>query len=118
MTPTEFALWLNGALGVMGDAPTGEQMAKIREKLGETIGQLTADRLLERAEEAARLDKTRRDWEKELNFLRAQMAEQAAKVRAAPAGPSIPPVLELPESPTLDSLGSLLRPAAKATPTA
>ena len=79
MTPTEFALWLNGALGVVGDAPTGEQMAKIREKLGETIGQLTADRLLERAEEAARLDKTRRARGNELLSLKAQMAKQAAK---------------------------------------
>jgi phospholipase/lecithinase/hemolysin len=79
MTPTEFALWLNGALGVMDDQPTPEQMAKIREKLGETIGQLTADRLLERAEEAARLDRTRRDREKELYSLKEQMAKQAAK---------------------------------------
>lgn len=92
MTPTEFALWLNGALGVMDDQPTSEQMAKIREKLGETIGQLTADRLLERAEEAVRLvDKSRRDREKEPHALKAQMAKQA--------------------------LGSLLRPATKATPT-
>lgn len=79
MTPTEFVLWLNGALGVMDDTPTGEQMAKIREKLGETIGQLTADRLLERAEEAARLDKVRRDREKELSFLKEQMAKHMAK---------------------------------------
>lgn len=78
MTPTEFVLWLNGALGVMDDTPTGEQMAKIREKLGETIGQLTADRLLERAEEAARLDKARRDREKELSFLKEQMARHMA----------------------------------------
>ncbi len=56
MTPTEFVLWLNGAMGVMGDTPTPEQMVKIREQLGEVIGKITADRLLERAEEQARKD--------------------------------------------------------------
>lgn len=47
MTPTEFVLWLNGAMGVMGDTPTPEQMVKIREQLGEVIGKITADRLLD-----------------------------------------------------------------------
>lgn len=40
----------------MDDTPTPEQMAKIRDKLGEAIGKITADRLLERAEEQARKD--------------------------------------------------------------
>lgn len=48
MTPTEFVLWLNGASGLLdeGEAPSPEQWARIREKLGEAIGQITADRLL------------------------------------------------------------------------
>lgn len=58
-TPTEFVLWLNGALGVMDDTPTPEQMAKIREKISEAIGKITADRLLERADEQIKLDKDR-----------------------------------------------------------
>ena len=59
ITPTEFVLWLNGALGVMDDTPTPEQMAKIREKMSEAIGKITADRLLERADEQIKLDKER-----------------------------------------------------------
>lgn len=59
-TPTEFVLWLNGASGVMGpDGPNGEQWARIQEKLGEAIGKITADRLLERADEQIKLDKDR-----------------------------------------------------------
>lgn len=50
-TPTEFVLWLNGAAGVMGEAPTPEQWVAIKEKLGESLGFLAAKKLLERAEE-------------------------------------------------------------------
>ncbi len=50
-TPTEFVLWLNGAAGVMGDAPTPEQWVVIKEKMGESLGFLAAKKLLERAEE-------------------------------------------------------------------
>lgn len=71
MTPTEFVLWLNGALGVMGDTPTPEQMAKIRDKLGEAIGKITADRLLERADEQVKRDKDRA--EKAAEMAKAQM---------------------------------------------
>ena len=50
-TPTEFVLWLNGAAGVMGDAPTPEQWTAIKEKMGESLGFLAAKKLLERAED-------------------------------------------------------------------
>ena len=50
-TPTEFVLWLNGAAGVMGEAPTPEQWGAIKEKLNESLGFLAAKKLLERAEE-------------------------------------------------------------------
>ena len=50
-TPTEFVLWLNGAAGVMGEAPTPEQWGAIKEKMGESLGFLAAKKLLERAEE-------------------------------------------------------------------
>lgn len=73
MTPTEFVLWLNGALGVMGDTPTPEQMAKIRDKLGEAIGKITADRLLERADEQVKRDKERARKEEEMAKAKAQM---------------------------------------------
>lgn len=72
-TPTEFVLWLNGALGVMDDTPTPEQMTKIREKLGETIGKITADRLLERADEQVKRDKERAEKEAEMAKVQAQM---------------------------------------------
>ena len=50
-TPTEFVLWLNGAAGVMGEAPTPEQWEAIKEKMNESLGFLAAKKLLERAEE-------------------------------------------------------------------
>jgi len=50
-TPTEFVLWLNGAAGVMGEAPTPEQWEAIKEKMGESLGFLAAKKLLERAED-------------------------------------------------------------------
>ena len=68
-TPTEFVLWLNGAAGVMGEAPTPEQWEAIKEKLNESLGFLAAKRLLERAE-----DQVVRDREIELK--RAAAIEQ------------------------------------------
>mgnify|MGYP000897201284 CR=1 FL=1 len=68
-TPTEFVLWLNGAAGVMGEAPTPEQWEVIKEKMNESLGFLAAKRLLERAE-----DQVVRDRENELK--RAAAVEQ------------------------------------------
>lgn len=68
-TPTEFVLWLNGAAGVMGEAPTPEQWEAIKEKMNESLGFLAAKRLLERAE-----DQVVRDRESELK--RAAAIEQ------------------------------------------
>lgn len=68
-TPTEFVLWLNGAAGVMGEAPTPEQWEAIKEKLNESLGFLAAKKLLERAE-----DQVVRDREIELR--RATAVEQ------------------------------------------
>ena len=50
-TPTEFVLWLNGAAGVVGEAPTPEQWEAIKEKMNESLGFLAAKKLLERAED-------------------------------------------------------------------
>lgn len=68
-TPTEFVLWLNGAAGVMGEAPTPEQWETIKEKMNESLGFLAAKKLLERAE-----DQIVRDRENELK--RAAAVEQ------------------------------------------
>jgi len=68
-TPTEFVLWLNGAAGVMGEAPTPEQWEAIKEKMNESLGFLAAKKLLERAE-----DQIVRDRESELK--RAAAVEQ------------------------------------------
>lgn len=68
-TPTEFVLWLNGAAGVMGEAPTPEQWGAIKEKMNESLGFLAAKKLLERAE-----DQVVRDRESELR--RAAAIEQ------------------------------------------
>lgn len=68
-TPTEFVLWLNGAAGVMGDAPTPEQWETIKEKMGESLGFLAAKKLLERAE-----DQIVRD--REIDLKRAAAIEQ------------------------------------------
>ena len=69
ITPTEFVLWLNGAAGVMGEAPTSEQWEAIKEKMNESLGFLAAKKLLERAE-----DQIVRDREIELK--RAAAIEQ------------------------------------------
>lgn len=68
-TPTEFVLWLNGAAGVMGDAPTPEQWVVIKEKMGESLGFLAAKKLLERAEEQVVRDR-------EADLKRAAAVEQ------------------------------------------
>lgn len=77
-TPTEFVLWLNGALGVMDDTPTPEQMAKIREKMSEAIGKITADRLLERADEQIKLDQERMEKDLKLQAMREHAKSQLA----------------------------------------
>ena len=68
-TPTEFVLWLNGAAGVMGEAPTPEQWEAIKEKMGESLGFLAAKKLLERAEEQVVRDR-------EADLKRAAAVEQ------------------------------------------
>ena len=139
MTPTEFVLWLNGALGVMGDTPTPEQMAKVRDKLGEAIGKITADRLPERADEQVKRDKERAEKEAEMAKAKAQMQAQmqammsqrlaqtdayAAKINeysqtlsagvgGLPPGTIIGKASSSPK-PSGGIFGSLLRPAAKA----
>lgn len=71
-TPTEFVLWLNGAAGVMGDAPTPEQWVAIKEKMGESLGFLAAKKLLERAEEQVVRDR-------EADIKRAAAVEQMSR---------------------------------------
>lgn len=78
-TPTEFVLWLNGASGVMGpDGPNGEQWARIQEKLGEAIGKITADRLLERADEQIKVDQERLEKDLKMQAMREQAKSQMA----------------------------------------
>ena len=75
MKPVEFVLWLNGAAELVGDQPpTPEQWAIMREKLGEAVGELVADRLLERAEEVLRADELRK---KERTEIMSQMFRMA-----------------------------------------
>jgi hypothetical protein len=50
-TPTEFVLWLNGAVSVMNDYPTPDQWAAIKRKLNESVGFLATSKLMERAED-------------------------------------------------------------------
>lgn len=71
-TPTEFVLWLNGAAGVVGDAPTPEQWVAIKEKMGESLGFLAAKKLLERAEEQVVRDR-------EVDLKRAAAIEQMSR---------------------------------------
>lgn len=131
MTPTEFVLWLNGALGVMDDTPTPEQMAKVRDKLGEAIGKITADRLLERADEQVRRAEKEAEMTKAMVQMQAEMTKALAQQLSG--GPTVKfneyaqmvevasgtIIASAPTRPTKSGglLGSLLRPAAKATPT-
>lgn len=82
-TPTEFVLWLNGASGVMGpDGPNGEQWARIQEKLGEAIGKITADRLLERADEQIKVDQERLEKDLKVQAMREQAQNHMAAMMA------------------------------------
>ena len=82
-TPTEFVLWLNGATGLLGDeAPSPEQWARIQEKLGEAIGKITADRLLERADEQIKLDQDRLEKDLKVQAMREQAKSQMAAMMA------------------------------------
>ena len=84
-TPTEFVLWLNGAAGVMGEAPTPEQWGAIREKLNESLGFLAAKKLLERAEEQVVRDRElalRRDAAVEQMKRHAQFNADIARYQA------------------------------------
>ena len=77
-TPTEFVLWLNGAAGVMGDAPTPEQWEAIKEKMNESLGFLAAKKLLERAEDQIVRDReieAKRKEEAQMAKLQAEMAK-------------------------------------------
>jgi hypothetical protein len=57
------------------DGPNGEQWARIQEKLGEAIGKITADRLLERADEQIKVDQER--LEKDLKAQEAREKQMA-----------------------------------------
>ena len=77
-TPTEFVLWLNGAAGVMGEAPTPEQWEAIKEKMDESLGFLAAKKLLERAEDQIVRDReieAKRKEEAQMAKLQAEMAK-------------------------------------------
>ena len=77
-TPTEFVLWLNGAAGVMGEAPTPEQWEAIKEKMNESLGFLAAKKLLERAEDQIVRDReieSKRKEEAQMTKLQAEMAK-------------------------------------------
>lgn len=77
-TPTEFVLWLNGAAGVMGDAPTPEQWEAIKEKMNESLGFLAAKKLLERAEDQIVRDReieAKRKEGAQMGKLQAEMAK-------------------------------------------
>ena len=77
-TPTEFVLWLNGAAGVMGEAPAPEQWEAIKEKMNESLGFLAAKKLLERAEDQIVRDReieAKRKEEAQMAKLQAEMAK-------------------------------------------
>ena len=98
MTPIEFTLWLNGALGIVpeGEAPSPEQFALIRDKLGAVMGHITAQRLLERAEEVVKQDELHRakalEHAKLVELQKQLMEEQMAKMKGnSPLHPYIAP---------------------------
>lgn len=80
-TPLEFALWLNGAAGLIGDEPpTAEQWTKIREKLNDVVAGVVASRLLEDAQHLAE--------QREAAAKRSQLMREALQ-QAMGAGASI-----------------------------
>lgn len=55
MTPTEFVLWLNGATSMVDGPPSAEQWAKMQEKLFPIIAKMMTDKLLDKADDAVKL---------------------------------------------------------------
>lgn len=45
-TPDQFVLWLNGAADIIGDSPTPEQWAMIKERMVQALGGMAASKLL------------------------------------------------------------------------
>lgn len=79
MTPLDFVLWLNGVLDATGDdQPTAAQMAKIKEKLAETVGPIIASKLLDRADQFAREEeRTNMTQTQPLDLMRLKYEEYA-----------------------------------------
>lgn len=79
MTPIEFVLWMNGAMGVLDGPPTEAQWAAIKEKMGEAVGGIVAKRLLEGAEEAFHIrQKQLRDEAEKESYVTMMKQKQAA----------------------------------------
>lgn len=51
MTPTEFVLWLNGAISMLKGPPSTEQWTKVQENLHPIIAKMMAEKLMGTAEE-------------------------------------------------------------------
>ena len=65
MTPTEFVLWLNGATSMVDGPPSAEQWANMQEKLFPIIAKMMTDKLLDKADDAVKLQELKRKMEQE-----------------------------------------------------
>lgn len=90
MTPLDFVLWLNGVLDATGDdPPTAAQMAKIKEKLAETVGPIIASKLLDRADQLSREEeRTNMAQTQSLNLMRLKYGEYVRMYERRAAFPS------------------------------
>lgn len=81
MTPTEFVLWLNGATSMVDGPPSAEQWAKMQEKLHPIIAKMMTDKLLDKADDAVKMQELQRKYQQEQLVKNQLLMEQIRSQR-------------------------------------
>lgn len=84
MTPTEFVLWLNGATSMVDGPPSAEQWAKMQEKLSPIIAKMMTDKLLDKADDAVKLQELKRKMDQDQMIRNQILIQQARKQQYMP----------------------------------
>lgn len=81
MTPTEFVLWLNGATSMVDGPPSAEQWAKMQEKLFPIIAKMMTDKLLDKADDAVKMQELKQKMDQEQQLRNQLLMEQIRNQR-------------------------------------
>lgn len=81
MTPTEFVLWLNGATSMVDGPPSAEQWAKMQEKLFPIIAKMMTDKLLDKADDAVKMQELKRKMDQDQMIRNQMLMEQIRSQR-------------------------------------